>query len=85
MKIYRNLGGNSSVQAYQDGKGRRVRAYRAGKDSIRVKFTNGDIYLYTYGSAGEYNVEMMKLLARAGIGLNSFIKRRAEKLYASKG
>lgn len=79
MPAYQNLGRNSSVESYT------IRKVRIGRTSIRVKFDNGESYLYTYSSAGKKNVETMKSLARAGIGLNSFIKRRANKLYASRG
>lgn len=78
MLAYQNLGRNSSVESYT------IRQVRIGRTSIRVKFTNGESYRYTYASAGKKNVETMKSLARAGIGLNSFIKKHADKLYASR-
>jgi len=73
MEIYKNLNGNSSV-----------RAYEIGNDSITVYFTDGTIYLYNYQSTGPSNIEEMKVLARAGRGLNSFIMLYVKKAYAAK-
>ena len=73
MIIYKNLGGNSGVFAYE-----------CGDEYIRVKFSDGAVYLYTYESAGSSNIEKMKLLAEAGHGLNSFINRIVRKKYARK-
>jgi hypothetical protein len=62
MPLYNNSGGNSNIQAYD-----------AGPDFISVMFGNGEVYKYTYDSAGEENVEQMKQLAESGSGLNAFI------------
>ncbi len=34
-----------------------------------MQFKNRSVYLYTYESAGKYNIEEMKSLAEAGDGL----------------
>jgi len=73
MEIYKNLGGNSNV-----------RAYEIEGESITVQFGDGSVYLYTYQSAGQDKIEQMKILAIAGRGLNSFIMRRVKKAYAAK-
>lgn len=73
MERYANLGGNSGVVGYE-----------IGDDFIRVQFSDGSIYLYTYTSAGSKNIEQMKRLARIGRGLNSFINRNVRKAYARK-
>ena len=52
MQRYRNLAGDAGVVAYE-----------TGIDFIRVQFTDGDTYLYTYQSAGASNIEHMKELA----------------------
>lgn len=70
---YANTDGDSSVRAYEDG-----------ADYIRVRFSDGSVYLYTYASAGQANIERMKQLARAGTGLNSFIMSNVRKKYESK-
>jgi hypothetical protein len=73
MDIYKNLGRNSSV-----------RAYEIGNDSITVQFSDGTVYLYTYQSAGQNNIEKMKALAIAGRGLNSYIMLHVKKAYAAR-
>jgi len=67
MRPYLNLSGNSGV-----------REYEPGPDFIRVQFHSGDLYLYTYESAGRDNVEEMKRLAVAGKGLSTFISQHRE-------
>ena len=62
MKPYGNLHGNSGVTAYEEE-----------SDFIRLQFRSGSIYLYTYESADEDDVEEMKELAREGVGLTRFI------------
>ena len=73
MERYKNLSGDSGVAAYE-----------IGPDFIRVQFTDGAVYLYTYASAGSHNIEQMKQLARKGQGLNTFINTTVRKLYARK-
>jgi hypothetical protein len=73
MVTYRNLGGDSNV-----------RAFEIGSDSITVQFGDGSFYLYTYRSAGQGNIEQMKVLAMAGRGLNSFIMLHAKYGYERK-
>ena len=73
MKPYGNLGGNSGVNAYE-----------IGSDFIRVEFSTGGIYRYTYESAGKNNIEYMKQLAESGHGLNSFINTDVRDLYAAR-
>lgn len=64
METYRNLTGGSGVVAYA-----------IGIDSIDVRFKSGrfTLYSYTYASAGKEAIDKMKLLAKQGLGLNSFI------------
>ena len=62
MKRYGNLHGNSGIDAYEEG-----------PDFIRIRFTSGSIYLYTYDSADEDDIEEMKVLAKEGEGLTRFI------------
>lgn len=73
MEPYRNLGGDSGVVAYE-----------TGKDFIRVQFSDGAVYLYTYTSAGPSYIEHMKQLANIGQGLNAFINTTVRKAYARK-
>ena len=62
MKRYGNRHGNSGIAAYEEG-----------PDFIKIRFTSGSIYLYTYDSAGEDDIEEMKALAKEGEGLTRFI------------
>lgn len=70
---YADPDGDSSVDSYQ-----------IGSDYVRVRFTDGSIYLYTFASAGQSDVERMKQLVRSGDGLNSFIMSNARDDYESK-
>ena len=62
MKRYGNRHGNSGIAAYEEG-----------PDFIRIRFTSGSVYLYTYESAHAEDIEEMKELAREGEGLTRFI------------
>ena len=73
METYKNLGGDSDVLFFE-----------MGNDYIKVEFSDGAIYLYTYASADSHNIEEMKELATDGEGLNSFINKYVRKKYASK-
>lgn len=73
MEKYQNLSGKSGVSAFE-----------IGDDNIKIQFSDYSMYLYTYSSAGRENIETMKMLAKSGKGLNSYISRVVKKLYASK-
>jgi hypothetical protein len=73
MERYRNLSGNSGVKAYE-----------IGSDYIRVQFSGGTVYTYTYASAGSHNIETMKMLAIGGQGLGTFINRNVRGRYTAK-
>ncbi len=70
INIYKNLGGNSSV-----------RAYEIMPTSINVQFNSGKWYSYSFLKAGQTHVENMKALATKGIGLCSYIQRFVKYLY----
>lgn len=64
MQLYKNLGGDSNVRAFEiDG------------DSITVEFMSGAnrFYLYNNSAPGPHHVANLKSLAIAGQGLNSYI------------
>ena len=73
MEKYKNLSGNSGVAAY-----------KIARDSITVEFEDGRTYLYTNQSAGAANITQMKLLAKAGQGLSTFIVNNVREKYAAK-
>lgn len=70
MRIYKDIDGDSGVSAYE-----------YGNDFIKVQFSSGAVYTYSYQSAGASNIEQMKKLADAGDGLNAFINTQVRKLY----
>ena len=73
------------MQAYKSksGKDSGVVGYKAGSDFIIVQFKSGDIYKYTYSSAGIKTIEEMKKLASGNNGLSTFISRE-DPPYESK-
>ena len=78
MENYKNLGGDSNVISYE-----------IGEDFIDVEFNPSLVfsyttYRYTYGSAGDTNVEEMKELARKGEGLSAFINEQVKTNYSKK-
>ena len=62
MERYRNLGGDSGVEAYA-----------LGDSCIAVRFSSGAIYWYTEASVGPVHVAEMTRLARCGKGLSTYI------------
>ena len=71
MQKYKDLGGDSGVEGYE-----------IGTDYIVVKFkTTVRTYTYSYESAGEEAVEIMKEKARNGEGLNEFINKYTKFKY----
>ena len=73
MEKYMNLNGNSGVESYE-----------IGRHSITIEFKDGNVYLYTFRSAGRVNVEKMQELARAGRGLNTFVSQNIRAAFAEK-
>ena len=73
MKKYKNLGKNSSVIAFEEG-----------EDYINIQFENGWIYKYSAKSAGMFKVDMLKMFANRGMGLNEYITHFAYKDYERK-
>jgi hypothetical protein len=70
MKTYKNESGVSGIDAYE-----------IFNDGIKIRFTDGDLYNYTYKSCGRTNVEKMKKLAQSGLGLATFINRNVKNKY----
>ena len=75
MTPYKNLNGNSNVEAY-DVEG----------DSITVRFMSGRYrhYLYSSQRPGEHVVNQMKALAEQGHGLNSYISTTVKSNFDRK-
>jgi len=73
MVQYKNLSKKSGVTAYE------IMA-----DSIKIRFVNGDTYLYTYQSAGRRAIERMKKLAVSGRHLSTYISQAIKDRFAKK-
>lgn len=71
MRTYKNLNGNSGIEAYEINQG-----------SIIVKFETGGCYLYTTESAGAAHIREMHRLAQLGKGLNTYINQNTHMAYA---
>ncbi|MBR6627076.1 MAG: hypothetical protein IKL04_03750 [Lachnospiraceae bacterium] len=71
MQIYKNLGGDSGVESYE-----------IGTDYIMVEFKKTvRLYTYSYASAGKEAVELMKVMAKNGEGLNEYINKYVRDKY----
>ena len=70
MERYANRSGQSGIHEYE-----------IGLDYIRVRFTSGSTYKYSYRKAGQHHVENMKRLAKQGSGLNSYINSNVKFKY----
>lgn len=73
MQRYRNLSGDSGVEAYE-----------IEREAITVRFRGGATYRYSHAVTGPNEVETMITLALAGRGLGTFISTRVGKRYARK-
>ena len=71
MKKYAGANNNSGVVCYE-----------IGDDYTMIKFVGSErIYLYTYASAGIIAIEKMKMLAKKGKGLNTYINQIVKEKY----
>jgi hypothetical protein len=73
MARYKNLSGNSKVAKYA-----------IAKDSMRVKFADSSVYIYTNQSADPSNISKMKTLAVTGRGLSTFIDANVKDRFSRK-
>lgn len=71
MEIYKDIDNDSNVTHYT-----------IGNTYITIWF-RGTVrsYTYSYSKAGKFHVEKMKVLAKNGDGLNSYIMRNVKNLY----
>ena len=69
---YKNEKGNSGVTAFQ-----------VGREYITVVFDD-TVYTYNYAETGIKHVEKMKMLAKAGEGLSTYISQNVKDKYATK-
>jgi hypothetical protein len=67
MERYRNLSGDSGVDAYE-----------LGDDFIKVRFKPGVVYWYTSASIGARHLAVLKRLAQRGQGLGTYISQHPD-------
>ncbi|CAB3779575.1 hypothetical protein [Paraburkholderia fynbosensis] len=67
MERYRNVSGDSGVDAYE-----------VGDDFIKVRFRPGVVYWYTTASVGARHLGVLKRLARRGRGLGTYISQHPD-------
>jgi hypothetical protein len=70
---YRNLSGHS-----------RVVAYAMLPDALAVQFLDGMVYLYSHDCPGRRHVGRMKVLARDGRGLSTYISRHIGNRFSAR-
>ncbi len=70
---YLNQGGHSGVVAY---------AVMA--DAIAIEFVDGSVYLYSHDCPGRRHVSRMKVIARAGHGLSTYLSRHVGNRFATR-
>ena len=73
MEAYKKLNNNSGVTHFEIGEG-----------SIKILFNNRSLYLYTDEITGKQHVDKMKVLARQGAGLSTYISKHVKEKYAAK-
>jgi hypothetical protein len=73
MERYKNLQGDSGVASYS-----------FGRDSITITFRTGATYRYNYAVTGKEHIQNMKILAREGRGLSTYISRYVKDRYAEQ-
>ncbi|OGR81620.1 MAG: hypothetical protein A2X32_03620 [Elusimicrobia bacterium GWC2_64_44] len=73
MKKYKNLSGKSTVTSFE-----------LAKDSVKVRFADQSVYLYSNQATGMANVSQMKILAGEGKGLGTFIETKVKDCFARK-
>ena len=71
METYKNKSGDAGVKAFD-----------TGPDFIKVQFRDSPkIYTYSYINPGREHVEQMKILARKGTGLTTYINRNVKSRF----
>jgi hypothetical protein len=73
MERYRDLSGNTGIAAFE------IR-----DDAIVLRFKEGGTYLYDWRKPGWHHVEAMKLRARAGRGLTTYLNQQVRDNYAAR-
>jgi hypothetical protein len=73
------------VERYKDLSGEGgILAFEILDKAIILQFKGGDCYLYDYFKPGEEHVEQMKMLARRGKGLTTYVNQHVRANYSKK-
>ena len=68
MQLYKNKNRDSGITHFE-----------IGEDYIRARFEgNSSVYTYSYELSGKKHIEQMKILAKKGSGLGTYISQHAE-------
>ena len=71
MEVYKNKSGDAGVKAFEPG-----------PDFIKIQFKDSSkIYTYSYKNPGKEHIEHMKILAREGAGLTTYINRNVKSRF----
>lgn len=72
------------MERYRHSASSGVRRYEIGEDYIKVWFHDAGLYVYSYRRPGRLHVQKMKVLARAGRGLATYINKYVRGNYEMK-
>ena len=74
-----------AMEPYLDRNGTSgIAAYEIREEAIVLRFKEGGTYLYDWQKPGWHHVEAMKLRAREGRGLTSYVNRHVRENYAAR-
>lgn len=71
------------MEQYPDYSGHSgIAHFSIGADFIAIKFSDRErVYIYSYRSAGKEPVETMKMLAKRGLGLNTYLNQHVRDFF----
>jgi len=73
------------MELYSENPRGGIHLYETGDDYIIVRFHNASYdYKFTYESAGQVAVEVMKKMAHQGKGLSTYISTQVKEKFESK-
>ena len=71
-------------QKYGLGRETGVRSFALLPDAIALRFSDGNVYLYTHDAPGAAHVRAMRERAVAGHGLSTYVSQHVQQRYAGK-
>ena len=61
-----------------------VVGYAVMPDAIAIEFVDGSVYLYSHDCPGRRHVSRMKVIAREGHGLSTYLSRHVGNRFAAR-